>query len=93
MRYILVLTVLLTASLSYADTDSLPAADAEIKPQTLSPSMRIIDRDWSYFESVPCETIEQTKAHSEQEQRLITRRKHQCINRYKAFFSQPIERR
>ncbi|WP_339668053.1 hypothetical protein [Dasania marina] len=54
------------------------------------PKMRVIDRDWQYFKSVPCERIDKEIFHSRSEELLLVQRKSQCINRYKAFLPKPL---
>jgi hypothetical protein len=55
------------------------------------PTMRVVDRDWSYFKTVPCDRLSELTAHSRSEEILIAKRKNQCLNKYKAFLPQPIK--
>jgi hypothetical protein len=57
--------------------------------KTLQPTMKTIDRDWAYFESIPCKDIEKVAYHSPFEEKLLAKRKEQCMERYKAFYSRP----
>lgn len=58
----------------------------------LHPSIKPVDRDWSYFKSIPCKDIEKVVFHSSEEERLLAKRKKQCMDRYKAFYSSPNTR-
>jgi hypothetical protein len=57
------------------------------------PKMREMDRDWDYFKTVPCAEIDTLKFHSRSEEMMIAKRKGQCLDRYKAFFSKPIQQK
>ncbi len=65
------------------------AVDQEDEPK---PSMRAVDRDWSYFKSVPCDQINEIVFHSRSEEILLAKRKQQCVDQYKAFLPVPIDR-
>ena len=67
---------------------SLGELEEEEQPQ---PKMRVVDRDWSYFQSFPCEKVHTLVHHSRSEEILIAKRKSQCMNRYKAFLPKPVE--
>lgn len=60
--------------------------------QQSAPKMRTVDRDWEYFKAVPCEQVSQLVFHSDSEEILIAKRKSQCLNQYKAFFPNPIDK-
>jgi len=53
--------------------------------------MRSMDRDWHYFQSIPCKDVAKLKFHSRSEEMLIAKRKSQCLKQFDAFFSKPIE--
>lgn len=65
-------------------------SEVPVQPEGLQPKMRPIDRDWSYFKTIPCERIKKEVFHSRSEELLLAQRKSQCINKYKAFLSQPV---
>ena len=71
-----------------AQSDELPAQQR----QALEPTMRPVDRDWSYFKSVSCEDIEKLVSHSRSEQILLAKRKKQCLDKYRAFLPAPVDR-
>ena len=60
--------------------------------KVLHPSMKTVDRDWGYFESIPCKDIDKVVYHSPSEERLLAKRKDQCMERYKAFYTRPTTR-
>lgn len=68
----------------FAQIETKPA-ETEFKPQ-----MRAIDRNWSYFKSVPCDRVDKEVFHSRSEEILLAQRKSQCIDAYKAFLSKPL---
>ena len=65
-----------------ADADK---QSAELPVVKLKPAVRTVDRDWRFFQSVPCENLSRFAYHSEAEKKLLARRKAQCVERYKAF--------
>tara|TARA_B110000014_G_scaffold69475_1_gene47428 strand:+ start:260 stop:520 length:261 start_codon:yes stop_codon:yes gene_type:complete len=81
------LILLLSTSWCFA----LDAFSVEVQDDP-KPSMRPVDRDWSYFKSVPCERINDIVFHSRSEEMLLAKRKSQCVNQYKAFLPTHIER-
>ena len=64
------------------------AEDTEV----LQPRMKTVDRDWTYFESIPCKDIGKEVYHSPSEERLLAKRKDQCMDQYKAFYTRPTAR-
>ena len=60
--------------------------------KVLKPSMKTLDRDWEYFESIPCKDIDKAVYHSPSEERLLAKRKGQCMDQYKAFYTRPTAR-
>ncbi|ARN75866.1 hypothetical protein [Oceanicoccus sagamiensis] len=70
-------------------TSNCFAIDKQDEPK---PSMRVVDRDWSYFKSIPCEQVNKLVFHSRSEEILLAKRKRQCVEQYKAFLPVPIDR-
>jgi hypothetical protein len=66
----------------------LPEAGTEAP----TPTMRVVERDWQYFKTVPCSQVNSLVAHSRSEELLLARRKQQCVDRYKAFMPNPVIR-
>jgi hypothetical protein len=60
--------------------------------EALQPSMKAVDRDWAYFESIPCKDIDKVVYHSPLEESLLAKRKGQCMDQYKAFYTRPATR-
>lgn len=60
--------------------------------ERLSPKMLAVDRDWKYFKSVHCDDIAKVVFHSRSEEILLAKRKSQCLNKYNAFFPNPVDR-
>jgi hypothetical protein len=60
--------------------------------EKLEPSMRAVDREWDYFKAIPCEKVNEIVFHSRTEEKLLARRKQQCVDKYKAFLPTPINR-
>lgn len=58
----------------------------------LKPKMRTVDRKWDYFKSVSCNDINQIVFHSNEEKRLLKKRKNQCLEKYRAFLPSPVDR-
>ncbi len=69
-----------------------PGVFAEDDKLVLRPSMKVVDRDWSYFKSIPCKDIDKVVFHSIEEEALLAKKKNQCMDRYKAFYSKPKAR-
>ncbi len=65
---------------------------ASDQQQDIKPTMRAVDRDWEYFKSVPCEKLTEIVFHSRSEEKLLAKRKQQCVDQYKAFLPVPIDR-
>ena len=57
--------------------------------KALHPTMKTVDRDWEYFESIPCKDIDKAVYHSPSEERLLAKRKGQCMDQHKAFYTRP----
>jgi hypothetical protein len=83
MLYYRKLLLLVITSLVFSHC--LFAEDTEV----LQPRMKTVDRDWTYFESIPCKDIDKVVYHSPSEETLLAKRKDQCMERYKAFYSRP----
>lgn len=58
-----------------------------VETQVLQPRMKTVDRDWTYFESIPCKEIDKVVYHSPSEEKLLAKRKAQCLGLYKAFYT------
>ncbi len=77
------------------DAKSVHGGDAAPLSETggsskLQPSMRAVDRDWDYFESIPCGQLAKQVFHSASEEKLLAKRKSQCLQRYKAFMPDTV---
>ena len=85
-RFLVVFSGFLFTSVALAvDLGTLPDnADPKAK-------MRVVDRDWQYFKTIPCKDVPKLKFHSRSEEMLIAKRKSQCLKQFDAFFSKPIE--
>ena len=57
----------------------------------LEPKMRVVDRNWDYFKTIPCEEVSNVALQSRSEQKFLTRRKNECLNKYRAFFAKPVK--
>jgi hypothetical protein len=60
-----------------------------VNEKKMSPRMKVVDRDWSYFQDIPCKDIDKIKTYSAHEKKLLEKRKGECLNQYKAFFPKP----
>ena len=59
---------------------------------SLTVRMRPVDRDWTFFQSISCDRLHKIVFHSRNEELLLAKRKNQCVNQYKAFLPQPVNR-
>lgn len=74
-RYILAsMFIFLSNTQLYANDDNTSAA-----------RMKVVDRDWAYFKAIPCENLDKIVVYSDKENKLLDRKKNECIQQYKAF--------
>jgi hypothetical protein len=73
-------------------SDEKPLNTSKGKAEVIKPAMRPMDRDWQYFSEQSCDEINKFVGHSTKEKKLIIKRKKQCMDKYKAFLPQPINR-
>ena len=85
MNYLITLIAIVVSTL-------VIAADATDRMSREESQMRPVDRDWAYFNSVPCNEVRHLRHHSRSEEMLIARRKGQCLKKYDAFLPRPVEK-
>ena len=74
-RYILAsMFIFLSNSPLYANDDN-----------TSSARLKVVDRDWEYFKTIPCQDLDKIVVYSDAENKLLDRKKNECIQQYKAF--------
>ena len=84
------LSLLLSRSLfSTAEQHENPNDSNIVK---LKPKMRTVDRQWDFFKFVSCNDLNQIVFHSNEERRLLKKRKKQCLEKYRAFLPSPVGR-
>jgi hypothetical protein len=54
--------------------------------------MRVIERDWAYYQALSCKALAGAPAQTEREQQWLKRRQQQCLRQLDAFFSKPVAR-
>lgn len=99
MKHCLLIVTLMVSSTVAAQSQQPPhtatrQSTTEQPSQKLkvSPSMRVVDRDWQYFSQLSCQQLGRIVAHSDVEQLLLAKRQRECVKRYKAFLPQPVDR-
>ncbi len=58
----------------------------------LSPKVQVVDRDWDFFQGLPCTRLSGVEPQSEREQALLERRRQQCLQQYRSFAPRSVTR-